>query len=973
MEFCHADAVLPTPPVPPRRKKNKARPKEPISLPIKSQFSSSGSKRRPAPALPPAASQKIGRTTTSFHPNEGHSSSTGSSSLQYAPESLDSTGSNSLISCPVKVAPSKPQRSPRNKHAENSIRNDVQISRVNSPFISSREPSPYPPLLFTLEDYESVMEKSLTAQESLIEKNVNNHKSLEIKSDLKETEVVEEISLPTESTSLPNMQFSSEREEFYFCITTTDKPFQKNLGSWGLSLDDDTIDKSEEEQHSGAHIFEDYIDRSNRMNARPDLFSKDFTSLEDVSTERTATRVRFVVESPSTSTPDADLMDDGITYKDFFEKKFAEAERSTVKLTEVTDDDVSDLENDSCDDKNFNENSEVLADNKIEPKIQFQLGPKVEKSRYGELYVDAEKDSEQDISGTVDVRDEVDNILKLSLETDDAPEEQIKPNKKVEENKSCIDCVNKSENKIYIHPSLYHLLNDDEDWEQYIDDTVDDVKSDNECDIKEIIDDLKCNETSSDIKNEQTNSSENPENSEIQSVLKEEQGLSESIRRNVFLNTMLDDHNFEKNSLTEKSANCEVIATHPKPAPTPFTTDEQNSEQLSDAILVTDEAVPSNNSKKITLKETGAPPNSQNKMETLPSGNKSVGEARSDMLNELLTNFESIKLKSVKNLVDNLPISSEETQKDTPPINSVTQKTDVAPDATEIFVQKTTTSLRSRSKKPAVATESRGTDPIPDVPSAIIDETLNSQRSDNDNKAMATVDCNDQSSESISIAPGSVKNFVMYYEIHSELSTVYKMEESAFSRRKHELAKEYKKLQQGSDKKSIKSGEKVKSKLPNLQLLPDKKKKNDKAVENTKSKSKVVDHVPTPCLKNVVANQPKSERKKSVQFDGECKVITPRKKDKKKDEEEGTFSTFIGGIRTRLKRNAPAKPEAKKAECSKGLKLDPCPAEAAAIICIQKSPEAHALKYPSISGNRSFLPPNKTLPDNQTIVFYCTV
>lgn len=212
-------------------------------------------------------------------------------------------------------------------------RNDNRSGR-SSPMPTSRSP-----LFFTLQDFESVMAHSGTSDRSVNEQY--------------ESIVTEDTSGPASVSSfvgdfLADEADQDEEEEVCFRVTTTNVPFEKSLGGWSLSIDGTNFVGNRDGTDN--YIFEDYIDRSRRVNARTAFFFDDDTFESFVRDDaagtkrRSATKVRFVIESPSSSTPDPELDDTcddlgNIETLIVDDEGFDDNHRSSVIITEIIDTD----------------------------------------------------------------------------------------------------------------------------------------------------------------------------------------------------------------------------------------------------------------------------------------------------------------------------------------------------------------------------------------------------------------------------------------------------------------------------------------------------------------------------------------------------------------------------------------------------------------------------------------------------------
>ncbi|XP_012276265.1 uncharacterized protein LOC105697485 [Orussus abietinus] len=149
----------------------------------------------------------------------------------------------------------------------------------------------YPPLFFTLQDFQEVMADSMPKEESN-----GSHLRNEV-----------EPSRDRSLIAFLEQSLDCEDEDVCFRVTTTNVPFEKCLNSWNVSFESCEFPG---EIEANRYIFEDYIDRGKRLPRKQPpstLFSDevfDSNDAESISTSHSATRVRFVIESPSSSTPD---------------------------------------------------------------------------------------------------------------------------------------------------------------------------------------------------------------------------------------------------------------------------------------------------------------------------------------------------------------------------------------------------------------------------------------------------------------------------------------------------------------------------------------------------------------------------------------------------------------------------------------------------------------------------------------------
>lgn len=887
LKSCDADQP-PPPPVPPRRRKKKHKDDEP-----ERPSSVTTPRRKPerkyrAPPTPPQRT-KLGRRTPSPR-SETRSPAT--------LPSLDSTASG----YDSEDANAKP-RSILSKR-----------SRSNSPFEKPAEPNKYPPLCFTYQDYQMVMEESKPSKSS--------DKAFEENADV--------------SIFMENVTFNNPREEIYFRVTTTSRPFEKCLEDWNKY---DAFADDSNEEHSDLFIFENYLDRSNKLNARPHLlYTEEFSSGPENSacTERSTTRVRFLIESPSTSTPDADLDDDGKSYGEFIQRQLGDSE--TAKLVELTEEEVQKLneelaasierESEAARAENVSESLQIQNTNQtidscsdLEEDVELQSMNTVDPSKddqedieeLDEIY---EKDKVKSAREKIEVEPrELKNEITKSVNQDPAQPlgESFKDQAEISIKTEIGDICERRQ--IYIDSSCYKLSNEDsEEWQIYY--SKENATLDSLEELKILIDPTLSNQDDTIGQEPVINPAETVVEEKEAGVISKKAAPTivissdeekPSACRNSFLDSMLGSGN--NSSENSSVLNCEVIAAHPK--------QDTDRQQSKNTIEETATPVPRNGPRIESTALPGAPPKALPPITS--EDNKSTGEVKSDMLNELLTNFNTIKLR---------PVGGETSR-------SKSKTEDVVKAEAESMADDSDSNLsteRGRSSTPSsiVSVEK----------SAIVKEAPYAERNDNnDNKAMTPVDVsNDQlRREDVSITPGSVRSFVKYYEINAEINNIAKIKDNLFRKQK-ELAGSKKKTESASkteekSKKTSRSGVSSRSGA-----------KNEKKVSE-KSKPPVVSPKPTvkqSCIKNSLTSSPNLERKKSVQFGATDTVINlASKEDQKKvagGDEEGTISSFIGGIKTKPTVKSTTKSDVKKIETTKKLDQHPSiTSSSAAVICIKVS------------------------------------
>ena len=331
------------PPVPPRRKKRKAKPaaiaKSAIEETSPTRLRKPDRKRLaplpppPPPPPPPRAIRRIKSHVARDQPQE-------TSNVQTEADDAEET-LNSLSSM---ESPQPPSLQPEDVETEkNHDRNDRQSGRrreTNSPrgrpFVFETR-NKYPPLFFTLHDFQNVMSNTMQQRDDDDDTNDEGCKPSVGLSDKCRGSIREFFEKPS---------LDDEEGNVCFRVTTTNLPFERCLDrAWTATFADRLIENVDE---SSRFIFEDYIDRSSKVNVRRSAGPMCCDSIQEEATIPRLTKVRFVIESPSSSTPDYELENDDEATCDSLQNIDPLADEeveevgwnrgSSVQLTEITDD-----------------------------------------------------------------------------------------------------------------------------------------------------------------------------------------------------------------------------------------------------------------------------------------------------------------------------------------------------------------------------------------------------------------------------------------------------------------------------------------------------------------------------------------------------------------------------------------------------------------------------------------------------------
>ncbi|XP_043270742.1 uncharacterized protein [Venturia canescens] len=355
------------PPVPPRRRKRKTDkiiPPKPITKTITSSEEDKGSlhngssrpKRKPRSLPPPPLVPR----SDIFHGKEvltssnNYLSSASTDDVRTSSSKGDSDGVKLQLKPLVQVLP-ETRTEPRfvvtqvtniqedtsiplksdpeaESHDDNCSSVELDYRNENRSGRSSPMPRHYSPLFFTMRDFESVMAHSGECD-----------KSFRQQFDTITTPAQE--SVPNSITSfIDNSYFDDCNDEYNeeqvcFRVTTTNVPFEKCLGDWNVPYDSGEFD-SQFENTEDHYIFENYMDHRQNPKFRSTaafLFDEDtFENLNTVepTSFHSATKVRFVIESPTLSIVESETPD-SISNFDSFISDEEITNKSSVIITEI--------------------------------------------------------------------------------------------------------------------------------------------------------------------------------------------------------------------------------------------------------------------------------------------------------------------------------------------------------------------------------------------------------------------------------------------------------------------------------------------------------------------------------------------------------------------------------------------------------------------------------------------------------------
>ncbi|XP_068972400.1 dentin sialophosphoprotein-like [Bombus flavifrons] len=344
------ESVSSTPPVPPRRKKRKAK----LAVIAKSPKGTSPTrlrkpdKKRLAPPPPPPPPRAVRRIKSHVDKDQAEERTSNSQTVGDAEETLNSLSSNETgeTSQPsslqfedadsVRIEKASKDENEKDDKCGSSSETKSPHKR---PFVfetfTRKETNKYPPLFFTLNDFQNVMSNTLQREDDF-----NDEPSANFDSSFHDSF---RNSLRNSFREFFEKSLDDEEDDLCFRVTTTNLPFEKCLDTWTATFADRLIENFDVPSR---FIFEDYIDRSNKVNVRRSAGPMCYDSFEEEPTVPRLTKVRFVIESPSSSTSDHELNNDGETTCDSLqnidpltdEQEVSWNRGSSVKLTEVTDD-----------------------------------------------------------------------------------------------------------------------------------------------------------------------------------------------------------------------------------------------------------------------------------------------------------------------------------------------------------------------------------------------------------------------------------------------------------------------------------------------------------------------------------------------------------------------------------------------------------------------------------------------------------
>ncbi|KAK2575690.1 hypothetical protein KPH14_012081 [Odynerus spinipes] len=803
---------------------------------------------------------------------------------------------------------------------------------VHSPrydrIVRKEEFNKYPSLFFTLDDIQNVILDTFPNDEKVEDPKMEENK--EVENSLAEDNV--ELVQETEVSFIDNCM--EDENDVCFRVTPTNFPFEKCLERWKTSLDCDNFGIDEKNNF----IFEDYMDRSNALNVRRsrapmcyDVFDSD-----EMTMEHTATKVRFVIESPSSSTPDIDIQDslqnvDSITNEEADEHENHIENNSTyddpvsgdvdmfdeIPFGSVIESNVSLESHETC----FNSPVKGVENKEEEARVNFldNSDPSSVEDRFPQEQVPSNSEVERSSQAQ-----ELSPEHEVSKTVDRVNENLVFPEDPNESSNSQKQFNTRERRKIFVTQSLRSFIDDSpvdwEDNESQNSELVEEDYSDKLEISEEKFSDLTI--TKEELASESgMNVSRSEESIEKVDILTgKEPEVPVSVRRNSFLERMLSDDCSDK---TWDLGYCEIVAAHPK----------------NDQLTLIEET----NEKNSNID---------------PIDTKNVVDVKTNVLNELLSNFATIKLKNVSKPDENLAnLKNDETIDETTEnindkdANRITMnEMAVLRIQAEINVSEKLNEDMKNSK--TLQTDSKGTkhsDDQVEVAFSIIDETKNTNlddlvttseknwndsleheersgsatkcaivrektpnvlthRNNDDNNRAVRIPValsNDQSSgqEPPTIIPGSVRSFIKYYEIRRETTAV---EDSKINdRRTVDQKSNLVRSNVGQDSVSSKIRrfeykEEIKAARENIktQLTSKNDKKeitiNPESVSNEISYTMIVKKVIEPrelkmrCIKSSQESQNgydscysdsvgegsiKNDRKKSVQFSGGHTVI----------------------------------------------------------------------------------------------------
>ncbi|OAD52562.1 Tyrosine-protein phosphatase non-receptor type 13 [Eufriesea mexicana] len=338
-----AKSASSTPPVPPRRKKRKAKPAAIARSPegMSPTRLRKSDRKRLAPQPPPLPPRAIRRIRSHVARDQPEGTTLNAPTADDAEETLNSLSSSETgeTQSSVQLEDADSVRNGRTSNDEDDSDDRCGPSRVTSspqerPFLfetyARKETNKYPPLFFTLHDFQNVMSNTLQHEDDTDSKQ-------EYASTIQDSF---RKSFRNSFRKFFEKSLDDDENELCFRVTTTNLPFGKCLDRWSTTFADHFIENLEEPDR---FIFEDYMDRSNKVNVRRSAGPMCYDSYEEEPTVPRLTKVRFVIESSRSPTPDHELDNDVVCDSlqsidpPKKEEEVSWNRGSSVQLTDITD------------------------------------------------------------------------------------------------------------------------------------------------------------------------------------------------------------------------------------------------------------------------------------------------------------------------------------------------------------------------------------------------------------------------------------------------------------------------------------------------------------------------------------------------------------------------------------------------------------------------------------------------------------
>ncbi|KAI4473328.1 hypothetical protein M0802_016182 [Mischocyttarus mexicanus] len=625
---------------------------------------------------------------------------------------------------PLKKEFKVPESPKVNLKIDENPKNDKPF--VTSPrygeLVKKQEFNKYPSLFFTLDDLESVITSNSPIDENKLKEELRIEENA-IRNFFGSEEPNLEYEVTNDDYSFIDNNIIKDDNEICFRVTPTNFPFEKCLERWKTtSLEDNPEFDIDEKNH---FIFEDYIDRSNRLNVRRSRSSMCYDIIEtdgnNVIKEHTATKVRFVIEPPSSSTPDdCDSLPnvDFISKKDVFEQSINNLKENLD--VEICEDNEKNDKNSGADlfgdvpfgsllQNNVDEKSEIIHsiddddDDNVKENLEYENKLEQDEDKFiNELsYNTSSLTSEnsfpkEEETTTVDEFEMERNLSrKLSGElesfennnttittnntntsTTDANTNNNNNNNNenvdyiCENNRNTVNILDDLNDKLYspkrsntnerkkifVTQTVRSFMNDDSliwdesddnDEEEFIDRNSlkfeivkgEDTRMDSS--VARIEKELKVGESILSVANFDESidkivddSMSKEDCSNVSGGDSSSSSVPVSVRRNSFLETMLSDGENQSNWNTTVQGYCEIVAIHPKNDSSLISIEETNEKD--------------SNLHKEPNKNKNQEKEEDNKNEnSLNDKRKDIVDVKSNVLSELLSNFPTIKLRSV--------------------------------------------------------------------------------------------------------------------------------------------------------------------------------------------------------------------------------------------------------------------------------------------------------------------------------------